>query len=199
MDEVSFPLGKRILKVNTMLSLDGFRVCIAGSGSGGKTLRVSSFVPFSAGAEWQLYLKRLERLVEKAAANKHFVYSPAHDKVTAEQNLRLYDLYVEKLRHSIYTRRVNAPIAVFEGGRGRFEALAPVQQAQALLNMHAVFGRVSGGVDLTLIGGVSHAAATVNFSCNMENWKKFYNDARIVDCSASGLWESVSDNLLDLL
>jgi len=31
----------------------------------------------------------------------------------------------------------------------------------------------------------------------MSNWKKNYSDVRIIDQSASGLWEVVSDNILE--
>ena len=34
----------------------------------------------------------------------------------------------------------------------------------------------------------------LSFSSTMSNWKKNYSDVRIIDQSASGLWEVVSDN-----
>ncbi len=198
-DEVSFPLKSRILKINTVISLDGFRVCLAGSASGGRTLIAAPFMPFSAGAEWQNYLKRLERLVEKSASAKNYVFDERFDKVSAEKNLQLYDLYVDKLNNSIYAKRVNAPVKIFEGGREKFVALSPIDQARALLNMHSVFGRISGGIDLTLIGGSARAAATVSFSNIVSNWTKTYQHAYIIETSASGLWEQQTVDLLSLL
>ena len=70
---------------------------------------------------------------------------------------------------------------------------------KALLSIHVIFGRVAGGCDLTLIGGAGKAAATNGFSATISNWAKTYSDVRIIDSSASGLWENKSDNLLDLL
>ena len=58
---------------------------------------------------------------------------------------------------------------------------------------------MSAGCDLTLIGGKAHSAATVSFSSIISNWKKNYSDVRIIDQSASGLWEVVSDNILEYL
>lgn len=52
---------------------------------------------------------------------------------------------------------------------------------------------------MTLIGGKTHSAATVSFSSTISNWKKNYTDVRIIDQSASGLWEKQSQNLLELL
>ncbi len=198
-DDVSFPMGMRPWKIHTMLSLDGFCVCIAGIGSKGKCLVASPVMQFSASPEWNTYLKRVERFVEKCSQNKNYIYDEKFDCITPEKNLQLYDLYREKMTKSIYRKRINNPSEVLECGRETFIALDVKKQAQALLSIHGVFGRVSGGCDLTLIGGAGKAAATVNFSSTISNWKKQYSDVRIIDRSASGLWETKSAvNLLDL-
>ena len=84
-------------------------------------------------------------------------------------------------------------------GRDKFVALDIKNQSKALLNMQQIFGRLAGGIDLTAIGGAGKAAATVSFSATVSNWAKNYKDVRIIDSSASGLWEKESCNLLDLL
>lgn len=196
---VSFPLGMRVLKINTILSLDGFRVCIAGSGSGGRGLITAPFMSFSESHIFETYMKRLEMFVDKASNNSKHRYDAAFDKVTREENLRLYDIYIKKLENSIYSKRPNCPLSTLVAGRDRFSSLDEIDQAKVLLNIHGVFGRLSSGCDLLTIGGASHAAATVNFSANMTNWKKNYSDVRIVNISASGLWESQSGNLLELV
>lgn len=195
-DEVSFPIGMRILKVNTVLSLDGFRVCITEWSK--PKLVVSTFIPFVADGKTETYLKRLEETTKKAKENPHFIYHPEYDKITAEENLALYDLYIKKLRDTIYAKRLNNPLRTLLDGRDAFQKLSPVEQAKALLNIHQVFGRVSGGCDLTLIGGATHAAAT-KLPSKLSLLKKSYQDVRIVDTSAAGLWKKQSDNLLDLL
>ena len=198
-DEVSFPLGLRPWKINTMLSLDGFRVCIAGSSSGGKCLIAQPVMQFAAAPFWQFYLKKLEMLVEKQKKNPHFIYDETYDKVSADKNRELYDLYCDKLQHSIYQKRINAPTKILLDGRERFLSLPVPEQAAALLNIHSVFGRLAGGCDLTAIGGASHSAATISFSTTVSNWKKNYTDVRLIDASASGLWEKQSGNLLKLV
>ncbi len=199
-DSVSLPIGIRKLKVNTILSLDGFRICIAGTAGGGRCIIAQPYMQFSADFDTQLYVKRLESFVEKMKSNTNLVYNESYDKISSEQNLKLYDMYVEKLRSSIYKKRPNNPIAVLEDGRDTFISLDVKSQAAALLSIHQVFGRVSGGCDLTAIGGAGKAAATVSFSSSVSNWKKLYSDVRIVDQSASGIWEKVSDfNILDLI
>ena len=198
-DEISFPLGMRPWKVNTMLSLDGFRICIAGSGSAGKCLVAQPVMQFSENKQWQYYIKKLEVFVKKLDSNPNYIYDAEFDEVTREQNIELYGIYIKKLEDSIYKKRVNPPLAILKNGKEKFVSLDVKEQARALLNIHQVFGRISGGCDLSAIGGAKKAAATVNFSSTVSNWKKNYSDIRIIDSSASGLWEKASENLLELL
>lgn len=198
-EDVSFPLGLRPLKVNTMLSLDGFRVCITGGSNKGKCLIAQSMVPFASDNFWKFYLKKLEMFVEKTSKNENFVYDEKHDKVSVEKNLELYKLYFDKVKKSIYSKRLNAPVRILEDGYEKFITLDIINQAKVLLTIHQVFGRQAGGCDLTLIGGAKGSATTNGLSSNISNWKKNYHDARIIDISPSGIWEKKSVNLLELI
>ena len=198
-ESVTFPMGMRIWKVNTMLSLDGFRILIAGNAGGGKCLIAQPFMQFSASPEIEFYLKKLEMLVEKFKNRSNYLYRPEYDKVTSEENVKLYDLYIEKLSHSIYSKRPNNPVRLLQDGRNKFLALSAPEQAAALLKIHDTFRRVSSGCDYSPIGGTPRAAATVSFSSTVANWREKYKDIRIIDSSPSGLWEKQSGNLLDIL
>ena len=198
-DEVSFPMGTRPWKVNTMLSLDGFRVCITGIGSGGRCLLAQPVMQFSSDYRWNTYCKKLEKFVEKVRLNEQYSYSEDHDYVNERDNIELYDLYIDKLSSTIYKKRINNPIKTLQEGREKFCALDIKKQCAVLVNIHQVFGRVASGSDLLLIGGKAHSAATVSFSSTISNWKKNYKEACIIDSSPSGLWNKRSSNLLDLL
>ncbi len=195
---VSFPLGDRILRVNTMLSLDGFIVCITGVSSYGKAIMLSGQVPFAGGYDIERYLKRLRSLQEKHTKNPLYLFDPEIDKVNMEENLKLYDLYIEKLENSIFKNRPNHPLETLKTGKEAFAALDIWTQIEALLNIHTVFGRANTGVDLSSLCGASNAAVSKKKSA-IRDWRKMYQDVRIVDRSAAGLWETRSQNLLDLL
>lgn len=197
--EVSFPMGMRPWKINTMLSFDGFRVCLTGTGGRGKCLVAQPVMQFSADEHWRFYIKRLERFVEKIGINPDLLYDKDHDKVSKDENLKLYELYVDKLQNTIYKKRVNSPVQTLLKGKEEFKKLSIEEQCQVLLNIQSVFGRMTGGCDLTLIGGSAHSAATGSLSTTISNWKKKYSTVRIIDQSPSGMWEKSSENLLDLL
>ncbi len=197
-DEVSFPMGMRPWKVNTVLSLDGFRVCITGISGGGKSLIAQNIMQFTGNVFWEFYLKKLEKFVEKTSKYSNYIYDEVFDEISAGKNLELYDLYIDKYKNSIFSKRINAPVSILEKGRNVFAGLDIKEQAKTLLNIHQTFGRIAGGCDLSSIGAGAHAGATVNFSASVSNWKKYYSDVRIIDQSASGLREKKSENILEL-
>ena len=198
-DEISFPLGMRPWKINTMLSLDGFRVCITGTGGKGKCLVAQSIMQFSSEDCWKGYMKKLEKFIEKFKKNPDFIYDKEYDKVSVEENQKLYELYIEKLQNTIYSKRINSPVQILMDGQEWFEKLNIEEQCVVLMNIQTVFGRMTSGCDLSLIGGSPNSGATVNFSSTISNWRKNYSDVRIIDQSPSGIWEKRSENILELL
>ncbi|MBR6535212.1 MAG: hypothetical protein IKT65_06495, partial [Clostridia bacterium] len=197
-DSSKILLNGRILKVNTILSLDGFKICITGKSGGGKQLGVSVMESLKVGTEFETYIKKLESFSNKKKKNSNIVYSERYDEISSEKNIALYDLFIEKLQNSLYAKRPANPSDALINGKERFEKLSPPEQAEVLLQILGLFGRAKNA-DLSAIGGVS-TAGVATLSSNISNWKKNYTDVRIIDASASGLFEKVSDvNLLDLL
>lgn len=196
-DEVSFPMGMRPWKVNTVLSLDGFRFCISGSYDK-EYLIAKPMIQFFAAPFWRYYIKKLERIYEKLSQNPKYIIDEEYDVISAEKNIELYDLYCTKLAESIYCKALGNPRAVLLEGREIFKTLSVAEQVSTLINIHRLFGRTASGVDLRSIGG-SKTDSRSNLSKHVSYWKKKYSDVRIIDSSPSGLWEKRSENLLELL
>lgn len=197
-DRLEFPLGMRPLKINTVLSLDGLKVCITGSAAIGKQLSVQTLTQFASEDFWKYYIKKLERLVEKAEKNPDYLYDEAYDVVCQEKNMELFDLYLEKSESSIYSKRANLPKKSLIDGREKFISLDIISQSKVLMNIHQIFGRNTTGIDLSLIGG-DQKGGSPKLSSSISNWKKYYKEVRIIDESPTGLWEKQSGNLLELL
>ena len=192
-------LNGRIFKMNSVLSLDGFRVAISAASLKDGRMAFHPLMQFSHSLQTAKYLKKLEKLVEKMGKNSTHIYEPEQDMVTAEENLKLYEIYVSKLKSTIYSKRPGLGNLVSDliNKKEVFQSLSPVDQARVLLQIHSIFCRNSfGGIDLSLIG-LSKKTAIARISLNLSNWN--YKDVRIIDSSASGLWEKKSENLLDLL
>lgn len=198
-DDVEFIMGMRPWKVNTILSLDGYKGCITGNFNGGGYLLLQGITQVVGDQNMVYYLCKLEKFSEKIKNNKSYIYDEEYDKVSRKKNIELYDYYISKYESSIYSKRTNNPYSVLLAGRDKFAGLNINEQTDILLRIHDTMGRDGAqGVDLTLIGGKKGSAKSY-ISANVANWAKSYKDVRVIDMSPSGLWEKQSINLLDLL
>ena len=196
--DVEFLFNKRILKIFTMLSLDGARYCIRGK-AGLSDVGLMNMMPFKTSPENEFYIKKLESLHEKHKKNEKFIWDEKYDMVSMEKNLELYNLYIEKLSSWPYNTRPGKATLVNKliSHSDDFAKLDVFNQTNVLLQIQGILGRMKQA-DLK---GLNESASSgiIKLSMNLSNWKKNYADVRIVDQSASGLFETVSDNILELL
>lgn len=205
-ETVEFLLNKRILRVNTVLSLNGFRVCITKKNDE-NSIGLKGLTTFKTSLENEQYIKKLESFDKKQKENSSIKANEKFDGISKELNNALYDYYIDKLQNTPYKYRPGSKAThdKLAKGREKFQNLSPEQQVSVLLSIQGLFGQavsvnlssiaeqpVSGSKKDTSVG-----QATLNV--NLSNWKKDYTDVRIIDQSASGLFEKVSENLLDLL
>ena len=197
--EVSFPLGMRKLKVNTLLELDGFAATLASKSNGGKTIVFGSMMPLLVDSKKDRYIKRLENFSNKKKQSNELCVDETYDKITKEENSELYSFLANKLEKNPYRAIFGSQSKVLQAGKSKFENLKLEEQVETLLNILSIFrtGRTTG-CDLKALGGVGQAAIFTG-SSKLSNWKKSYTDVRMVDVSASGLHRKVSQNLLELL
>ena len=126
------------------------------------------------------------------------VYMEKYDVVSTEKNIELYDILTDKLLNTVFKKRPGNPCDDLADGKEKFVAQDVFTQTACLLQIIGIFGRINNGFDLTAIDEAPKAAIS-KLSTNLSNWKKYYSDVRIIDTTASGLFEHRSCNLLDLL
>ena len=143
------------------------------------------------------YLKRLESYSNKKDKNDKLRVDSTFDKITKEENEALYDTYCDKLRSTPYNKRPNNPLPLLEKSRAKFEILDVDEQVVCLMEIHGLFSG-DGRANLKAIEG-GKAVGVTTLNAILSNWKKYYTDVRLIDTSASGLFESMTDNLLELL
>lgn len=197
---VKFPFGMKKIKIKTVFEIDnGLRFCLNGKSSGGKQLLISLFTPLLLDSNWEKYIKRLETFVEKKKKNLSLTYSEKFDGFTVDDNIKLFDALLDKMNKGVFSMRPANLHDSLVKVRDKFVLLPPEEQAAVLLSIVDSFGTSSGvGVDLGKFDGVSKAGVTL-LSSNFANWKKTLKTAHIVYSNASGLHETKSINLLDLI
>ncbi|MBE6384294.1 MAG: type II CRISPR RNA-guided endonuclease Cas9 [Lentisphaerae bacterium] len=197
---VQFPLGLKPIKIKTVFEVDnGLRFMLNGKSGGGRKLLIAMASSLLLDNKWEAYIKHLESYCEKKKKNPKHIYSEEFDRFSILGNIELYDILLNKLSSGLFSKRPANPAECLKTGRETFISLTPEKQAEILLGIINSFGRGSGsGVDLSQLGGVANAAVTT-ISSNLSNWKKIFSAVHIVYSDASGLHETKSINLLELM
>jgi len=197
-ENVEILLDGRPIKINTVFCFDGTKMALAGKSSRGLKVLWSPLTALVLPGEWERYAKRLESFQAKRAINRLLQPDEAHDGISKEKNLALYDLLTEKLGAWPF---VNLPANQRETlvkGKVMFATAELTDQISCLMNIIEMMGPGSQGVDLTICGGAK-GSGSKTLNAKVSNWRKSYSDVRILDESASGLFSRSSGNLLELL
>ncbi len=195
-DEVTFPLGARKIKPNTVFSIDGFRMILTQKSTA--QLVFAPIMPLVLPNEQYQYAKKIESFLAKSKKQPSIKLDEMHDGISKEKNVILYDLLYNKLTDSIYKKRPASPAPLMASGRDRFITLNPEDQVRLLSQLLLAFCRYSGRLNLESLGG-SKSTCAILLHMNLSNWTKAAKDVRIIDSSSSGLYERRSINLLELL
>ena len=196
--EVELLLQARPIKINTVFALDGMRMVLSGKSSGGKQLIFSSLMPLLLSKQDEEYIKRLDSFSEKKNHNQAVRLDSVHDKISTEQNVALYQKLTEKLDVWPFNKLPANQWQTLRDGDEVFKKLSTEEQVKTVLQIVGLFSASSTGNDLSEIKGSKNAGVKLLSYC-LSNWKKNYKEVCVVDQSASGLYESTSKNLLELL
>lgn len=147
---------------------------------------------------WNNYIKRLESFQTKKEKNANFSIDEKFDCISKPQNAELYDVLLNKIHMWPFSKYPKIPLELIANGKEKFEYAAIEEQVRCLLNIIRLLGSEKYGADLRLLGGAA-TSGTSKVSVRLSGWKKRYTDVRIIDQSASGLFERRGENLLELL
>lgn len=191
-------LNGRPLKINTVFSMDGTHMTLAGKSSGGKQVLLSPLTPLILPSEWEKYAKALESFQKKLAVNKNLEPDEGHDGISREKNLAFYHLLTKKLNAWPFSNYPGHQGQTLVNGRHKFEKAETKEQITCLLNILQLLGSCTTGVDLSASGGSKNAGVKL-LNAKLSNWADRFKDICIIDESASGLFCQTSGNLLELL
>ena len=192
--QITFPLGKRIIKINALLEFDGFRINI--SAKTGKRIRYVSAMSLILPEQQERYLKRLLSYSEKSDNGKKYDVT-AWDHITENENIELFDIICNKCSSPPYSSVYQDIGAKIANKRNVFMQLPLREQVLTLLTVVSLLktGR-KGGINLSSIGEGSQTGAK-DFSMllsKIKGWDALY----LIDQSTTGLIEHRSVNLLTL-
>lgn len=174
---------KKLLK-NTLIELNGCRVHITGKSDVNITSVLASQLVLSY--DWIKYFKRIESFEKRKKDNKQAVIT-AWDGITAEKNMELYEVLLEKHKANVYCNRPSKQINTLEFGRAYFAMLSLEEQCETLLEISSLFLNKPLTADLSSIGG-GPKAGRMNFNKKVSGKK-----LKVVFQSVTGVFEKVQD------
>jgi CRISPR-associated endonuclease Csn1 len=180
-----------VIKKNSKIVIDGFPMYL--TGNDGKRLEVHCAVQLCLDIEYQLYLKRVTKYVDentKRPDKNKLLMINAHHGITREENIKLYDVFVDKLTNSIYKHRPANPKDVLIEKREKFLALSLEEQCIVLNEILNLFQCNAKTANLTLIGGNKTTGRT-----RVSNTITGKNSVKLVHQSVDGIFEYTIDLL----
>ena len=176
------------IKIDTLFNIDGFPMHI--SGRTGNYITFKPAVQLILDKESEQYLKKVTSFVERLKTDKDLKINAQYDKITAAENLKLYDLLLEKNNNKIYALRPASQIKVLQEGREKFNLLSLEQQCQLILQILLLTKCAFVRADLKLLGGAGQAG-TVKKNKNISDYQK----AKIINESPTGFYSQEIDLL----
>lgn len=178
-----------VIKYNSCIELDGFRMNISSKSSGGKAIVYKPAVQLVLGAEKEAYVKKISKVLSKPEEQKITSY----DGVSAEENIELFDALTAKMTNTIFKIKLEDIGNKINSGRDKFVTLDVKKQCyvinEILKIMHC--NVVTG--DLSLIGAAKKAGV-VSTSSALSEIKKV-SSIMLINQSVTGLFETKIDLL----
>ncbi len=195
-DRVEFPLVKRLIKVGTMIEMDGFRAFLMSKSDKGAKIIISSASPLVLDNVWETYIKRLSNFKENSTARQGYKLTK-WDGLSCEQNMMLFDILCEKLSNKLYSVKFSDMYNKISGKRSEFANLALEEQSAVLLSIVNVLKtNRSNTCDFSLLGLAKNSGIIKLSTDLLKNTN--IKSIQIIDRSPAGLIEKRSPNLLTL-
>lgn len=178
------------IKINTLFCVDGFYMHL--SGRTGNRLIFKCANQLVLNDENVKYLKKVTGYIEKCKERKTKLEINEHTKITAEENIKIYDELLNKLKTSVYYKKLEPAILNLENGKEKFISLELNEQCEVICEILKLTQCAPTNANMSLIGGPNSTGALL-LSKDITKLKNIY----IINQSPTGLFEE-RKNLADL-
>lgn len=175
------------VKIDTLFNVDGFKMWLSGRTGGQLIFKGASQLILSQ--KDTETLKKILKFIQRKKENKN-IKLVSTDKITEENLLDLYDTFLEKLKNSIYKKRLSAQVKTLSEKKENFIKLDMEEQCIVLGEILHLFQCQSVSANLKSIGGPGSAGILV-----MNNNITGCNRISIINQSVTGVFEKEIDLL----
>lgn len=179
------------IKKNTKLVINGFPMHL--KGSTGKQLILQGAVQLCLDDMWTAYIKKVEKYITENAQRRDkskLLQVNSYMGITKQENIGLYDAFIEKLSNSIYQYRPANPKDKLRERKEKFTEITLEEQCVVLSEILHLFQCRPVTANLSLVG----APATMGKVQIGKEISKC-NSVKLVSQSPTGIFEQVIDLL----
>ena len=124
--------------INSLLEVDGYRVFI--SGKTDNSFLLKNGISLVLDDESTKYVKRLEKFNERLRADRSYVLNEKYDRLSREENERLYRILVDKASNGIFSKRPNCKAQALSASFEKFHNLDILDQIRMITSLLTYFG-----------------------------------------------------------
>ena len=174
------------IRIDALLELDGVRL-YPSARTNDKIVYKHSY-PLAIDAEREKYIRGLTKYIERCT--KAELPVTAYDKISAEENVAMYNWFIERLESSVYGKLMPALLANLKASTETFESMSILAQAKTLMEILKAFKCDAQNPNLKelcgkgVVGRIQKKAALQGFQ-----------SAYLIHQSPTGLYEYRTDLL----
>lgn len=174
------------LKFGTLLKVNSAFVHI--TGRSGNNYLLCNRVQLCVSDEQEKYIKKIVKYNDSLRKDNANPLDINHNGITNEENIKLYDMFIEKLKTNVYGEFLSAQVKNLEDGRSKFVKLDLGDQNKVLFECLHMFQCNRVTADLSLLGKAKFAGI-------LQLNKKLASDKKIeiINQSPTGLFENRID------
>ncbi len=178
------------IKINALVSFDGFRMHI--SGRTGDRIILKNANQLIIAPQWQQYIKGISKYLERCKKAKQELPITTFDKLTTEENRQLYVLLLEKLENPLYRIKYETAAGTIRENLEKFSTLSVPDQCKILMQILNLFANTAASADLKLLGGKAGIGILLT-SKNLDNYAR--HTFKLIHQSITGFFEQEIDLL----
>ena len=178
----------RKIKIDSLFNCNGALMHI--TGKTGDRCIFKNAIQLRIPKEQYAYAKKIVKFINRQIEMNQKLKVTPFDRITAEENVSLYNLFLNKLQNKPYSNisTFKTYIPVLSEQADKFAGLPPEQQAELLYQIMHFFQCNSILTDLRVLGGKS-SVGDIRMTKTISNWDK----ALLINQSVTGLFEQTVD------
>lgn len=176
------------IKINTLFNVDGFLMHL--SGRTGNQLIFKGANQLCIGSGNEAYVHKIEKYLLRCGELKKELPITTWDGLSEEKNRLLYDLFLDKLKNTLYNVRLSTQVKTLEEKRDKFLSLPVEKQTAVLSEILKLFQCNSVNSNLSILGG-SKRVGTLLIQKAISN----YDKVAIIHQSPTGVFSQEVDLL----